>query len=244
MTTDIRTRVELKNETQRETVSRGVSGKVALIGAFPSSKQRIFAAENFSQIVNHYGINLGTTDEYWYNGVRASKRIFMEGIRGYNGANSITCLNICTLKPSQYYTVSTEYQDEIPETESYDITSVSINSSNSTTRLAIENDFSSVLQNDIQLTFDKLEKALHQIADEDMDLLFISSDLREILDHPYKESWQDYPVTYRRKINHSDPANSNKPYLVTIGDITTFVKSNGDEITLTSGQSIMETKDT
>jgi len=192
---DIRTRVELRNETQRETNKLGTAGKVALIGAFPSSKQKIFAAENYSQIVGHYGVTIGTTDVYWYDGVRAARRIFMEGIRGYGGANSITCLNTCTLKPTNPTEIQKEYIDSVVEEEKFDQVTASIVSGNDTTSHA-DIQPSETIKNDISLSFPKLQNALHQIADEDMDLLFISGDLREIFNHPLtvNELYDQYAV--------------------------------------------------
>ncbi len=204
MAIDIRTRVELKNETQRETIKRGTAGKVALIGAFPSSKDKPFAAESFAQVVSHYNVELNSATEDWYGGVRAAKRIFMEGIKGYSGANSITCVNICKYKPVNYerntkelYLTSYSY-----ETAEYDLNTKEPTSPNvqvNTTDKYTPTD--STIKDDTKLTFDKLQKALTSIGDEDMDMLFIANDLWEIIDTPLIEDYKkDYPVaTYNTK---------------------------------------------
>lgn len=206
---DIRTRVELKNETQRMKAQRGTAGKVALIGAFPSSKQKVFAAESFAQIVNHYGVKLNSKSEFWYNGVRAAKRIFMEGINGYAGASSITCVNICHLKPkfneeviAPLYaeTYSEDGLEYDPVTGVIQTNNVTINH---TDKYTITDD---TIKQDTSLSFDKLDKALKQIADEDMDMLFISNDLWEIFDNPLSElddnGNQIYGKTVKRDIHN------------------------------------------
>lgn len=188
---DIRTRVELKNETQRERVRRGTAGRVALIGAFPSGKQKPFAAETFAQIVSHYGVKLNSSAVSWYGGVRAARRIFMEGIRGMSGANSVTCVNICGLRPDEFVDVEELYAES-----SYEAEQGYIYQENKTSQdAAINNPLpydetkykppagKTLLKADLSLTFDKLKRALYSIADEDMDMLFIANDLWEIFDN-------------------------------------------------------------
>lgn len=200
---DIRTRVEIKNETQRTTARKRESGRVALIGAFPNGKQRIYAAETFGQIVSHYGVKLNSAAVNWYSGVRAAKRLFMEGINGYGGASSVTCVNICKLTPSDFPEISSdeyEYKEDYDESlDIYDTSSniIIANDAGTINGEDLESKYVStdeIIRKDTKLTFEKLKVALQQIADEDMDLLFISNDLWEILDSPYSKYWQNYPV--------------------------------------------------
>ena len=193
--TNIRTRVELKNETVHGSGLTGSAGRVALIGAFPSGKQNVYACENFSKLCNHYGVKLNSTAVNWYSGVRAARRLFMEGIRGYKGASSLTCVNICKLKPNYFENVSSLYTDSYPETEeiydnagSGETGTIAINASGNK---YIPDD--TTLKQDVSLTFDKLKNALTSIADEDMDLLFIANDLWEIFDTPLRER-EAYPA--------------------------------------------------
>lgn len=190
MAIDIRTRVELKNETQRERIKRGTAGRVALIGAFPSSKSKPFAAETFSEVVSHYGVKLNSQAVDWYNGVRAARRIFMEGITGMSGANSITCVNICRLRPSRFEDTGELYvstnNDELIYDVDKQITTSASSSINEGDRY-VPGD--ATLSEDIKLTFPKLEEALTGISDEDMDMLFIANDLWEILDTPITSKW-------------------------------------------------------
>ena len=183
---DIRTRVELKNTTQRERINPGMAGKVALIGAFPSSKQTIYACENYSQLVNHYGVHLGTTDVSNYGGVKAGRRIFMDGISGLSGASSISCINICTMKPVSHDPYAPDYNETYTEIEKYD-SGYGVINPDINTDVNPEVIPEGTLEKDRSLSFDKLKKALAQIADEDMDILFIACDLWDIIDHPLEK---------------------------------------------------------
>lgn len=188
---DIRTRVELRNETQRERATKGKLGRVALIGAFPSSKSKPFAAESFAQVVSHYGVKLNSSDVNWFGGVRAAKRIFMEGMKGYGGATSITCINVNDYKPNQTEDVNELYLETYTEEdEQYiDVTTglpLSYGTINETDIAEGVDKYTPTnpgVAEGIKLTFDKLVRALHSISDEDMDILFIASDLWDIMDN-------------------------------------------------------------
>lgn len=214
---DIRTRVELKNETIHNNGTIGSAGRVALIGAFPSGKQRTFAAESFAKLCNHYGVKLNSTAVNWYSGVRAARRIFMEGINGYRGASSVTCVNICKLKPNYFEDVSPLYKDTYDEIEQgYDTEKKTLTGSlgiNTQTNKYIPD--GDALKQDVSLSFEKLKKALFSIADEDMDLLFIANDLWEIFDNPLKERIE-YPALYYGKLDakEADALNYEQHYVV------------------------------
>ena len=202
---DIRTRVELRNETARGTGVKGLSGRVALIGAFPSSKQKTYACENFAKVVSHYGVKLNSTAVDWYTGVRAAKRLFMEGIRDYSGASSVTCVNICTMKPNYFDDVTSLYKETYSEEDRlYDVDNKTItgniNVNTGSERYIPTN---AEIKKDVTLTFDKLKKALFSIADEDMDLLFIANDLWEILDTPLRER-VEYPALLKGAITEEE----------------------------------------
>lgn len=200
---DIRTRVELKNTTQREKIKAGMAGKVALIGAFPSSKQTIYACENYSQLVNHYGVHLGTTDVSNYGGVRAGRRIFMDGISGLGGASSISCINICTKKPVSHDPYAPDYRETYTEVEKYD-SGYGIINPDINTNVDPEVIPEGTLEKDRSLSFEKLKKALLQIADEDMDILFIACNLWDIFDHPLER------FTYNPEQTSEDETDINK----------------------------------
>lgn len=152
---DVRTRVELSNETVKESGRPGEAGKVALIGAFPSTSQDVYSCTSLRALQRHYSITPGTKSETEFDGARAAKRIFMDGINGYSGATTVTCVNI---------------SDETLDTNNL---SATVTSGNTT---------SADVTSAIKLTWDKLIMALNKINDDDMDVLFIASDLRDAVD--------------------------------------------------------------
>lgn len=233
---DIRTRVELKNETVREKARLGTAGKVALIGAFPSSKQKIFAATSFSQIVSHYNVKLNSTAMKDYGGVKAARRIFMDGITGYGGASSISCVNICSFQPSKLDPLGDIYSSEeyAEATRIYDVDKEEfriINGDISATPTNLTND---AIRNDVKLTFDKLKKALNQIADEDMDLLFIANDLWDVIDFPQQtyKTWTNDGNTYKipiyKYIMNPDGTPTTKTETVNGKSVTVPVENTSD----------------
>ncbi|MCD8211193.1 MAG: hypothetical protein LUC37_06600 [Prevotella sp.] len=165
---DINTRVELANETINTTATPGQAGKVAIIGSFPNFDDGVYSFTTLRKLRNHYGIVAGTESEYNFDGARSARRIFMEGINGYKGATEVVTVNIrdsddaesngSTLPTS--LTVNTITEDEADSGDcDYDIRTLSDTNGGGT------------------LTMDKLIKALTKLSGENIDILFIASDL-------------------------------------------------------------------
>lgn len=240
---DVQTRVVLTNETQHKVISPGMAGKVTLIGAFPSADSEIYAVTSYAEYLATYKItNEKEAEEY--DAHRAIKRIFMEGIEGYRGATSVTCININTAYPasnsitienvdnlnskivelendiSRYTSTlerlrreKAEYENRIEELQSKDTLTSDERDELATTQehladsisliaeyqqelinASSEYDAYSAFQGyysdeygivqmpaDGLLTFKKLKDALKKIADDDTDMIFISSDLHDCI---------------------------------------------------------------
>lgn len=164
MTMDINTRIELSNETIKNNTVPGQAGKVGLIGAFPSINQDVHAYTNLANLRADYGIVANSGSEKNFDGAVAAKRIFMDGIEDYDGASSITTVNICdeTLDTSKISVQVDDGNGSIEDNE---------NGEN-----AIVNTDKATL-----LTYAKLKNALTKLADEDIDLLFISADINNAI---------------------------------------------------------------
>ena len=108
---DIQTRVVLKNETRHEVLRPGMSGKVTLIGAFPSADDEIRAVTSYAEYLSVYGITNPKQAEQ-YDAHRAIQRLFMEGIEGEMGATSVTCINI-TSEFTQTNSLNVESQQDL-----------------------------------------------------------------------------------------------------------------------------------
>lgn len=174
---DILTRVELVNKTEHNTSNYGQAGKVALIGAFPTNNTEVKSFTNLTALRNKMGINPGTASEKQFDGARAAKRLFMEGITGYAGANTVTCINVTEgLTDTLQSTITVKVLDDENAEDSQTITNITQST---------------------KLTMTKLKQALNKIIDESMDMIFISSDLNDAVDdtHTLKDVYTEL-VTY------------------------------------------------
>lgn len=229
---DIQTRVVLSNETRHALENPGKSGKVTLIGAFPSEDATVYTVRSYAEYLSVYKLK-ETVQEEQYDGHRAIKRIFMQGVEGYRGATQVTCVNINT-KYSAENSLTVESEEDLKSK----ITAIEKDLKAKVTALendrkryaalqkkkldgkitdaeleemkeliiqiqtkekefeALQDEYDTYVQlNEYSskpgyplqidaskfLSFRKLKLALHKIADEDTDILFISSDLHECM---------------------------------------------------------------
>lgn len=239
---DIQTRVVLSNETRHALENPGKSGKVTLIGAFPTEDATIHTVRSYAEYLSVFKLK-ETEQEAQYDGHRAIKRIFMQGVDGYRGATQVTCVNINTAYSAEN-SLTVESLSNLETTISSleeqvaTMTEKLIRDKNRLNKLLNDqkernltdaerteldllingngkktgndivlsvaeyetqlNTLSDQLNSYVQLrdytkgttypvkidaakflSFRKLKLALHKIADEDTDILFISSDLHE-----------------------------------------------------------------
>lgn len=226
---DIQTRVILSNETRHSLENPGMSGKVTLIGAFPSQDSTIYTVRSYAEYLSVYRLK-ETEQEEQYDGHRAIKRLFMQGVNGYRGATQVTCVNVNTkYTASNSLTVESQQQltqkitelEETVRTLNSEINTLKTEiatleaKANLTTaeKTTLENKKKTLAEKQAQLrdanaelnvyikleeystditepvlidagmflSFEKLKLALRKIADEDTDLLFISSDLHDCI---------------------------------------------------------------
>lgn len=159
MTTDnvyINPTVTIENKTTTTSIGTGQSGKVAVIGAFPSADTDVHTFKSLRSLRNFYGIQGGTDSETKFNGALASKWLFMDGINGSAGAEQVTVVNIA---------VKTKTGTPAPVEGEGDDTYIEVDSD--------PTDY------DLKLTNTKLLNALSKLANETINLLYIASDLED-----------------------------------------------------------------
>ena len=160
ITQPIRAKVELKNTTIHSQARPGMAGEIILIGAFPSTNQNVQSFSSLSALYRAYNITEGAATYTQFDGSRAAKRLFMDGISGYSGATSITCVNISE------FTDEADLDKYLTATEGIQVTGGSETVANKEPDARVA------------LTFTKLKNALSKIAHDTTNMLFISSDLR------------------------------------------------------------------
>ena len=224
---DIQTRVVLSNETRHSLETPGMSGKVTLVGAFPSKDSTIKTVRSYAEYLSVYKLQ-ETEQENEYDAHRAIKRIFMQGVNGYRGATQVTCVNINTsYEASNSLTVESKQQvsqkitelegqistlnteitalkqriaeleakANLTQTEKTELTTKKQTLITKEKELATLSEelmaykkletYSDDTVSTVKisagrlLSFQKFKIALRRIADEDTDLLFISSDLHD-----------------------------------------------------------------
>ena len=159
-------RVTVTNNILSSSTNKTKGGVVGLIGAFPSDKSEILSFNSLSDLRTAYGIMPGQDSETQFNGARAAKRIFMEGVSEGKGAYEIRVCNITT-KP-----------EDIPDGINVQVGSAEeggvITLAEDEVIDPSEGTADELLNYDTRLTPEKLKTALSKIQSEQIDMLFVA----------------------------------------------------------------------
>lgn len=175
---DINTRIEIANETATSTNSNGQAGKVAIVGSFPNYDDGVYSFTTLRSLRNYYGITVDTASEKNFDGARSAKRIFMDGISGYKGATEVITVNIRNSEDAEAAGATTE--------GTLTVNTVTGDEADSST---YDDDVTSEVGT--TLTMQKLVNSLTKLSGENMDLLYISSDLNDIVGEEYETTNSD-----------------------------------------------------
>lgn len=160
-------RINVINETQKLNTAPGMAGKVAVIGAFPTTDQTIRTFRTIKSFRHGLSVEADKESETNFNGCLAVKRLFMEGRLDCSGVSEVIICNITSDKAIQSEGGTVTGTTTKPE---YDANQV-ITPYNTT-------DYTKM---DTKLTYDKLKAGLNRLVGESFDMLFIADPLNDAM---------------------------------------------------------------